>query len=150
MGRYDSRRLMLDPGLTALALRALKDRGSRYPFVDRHVRRRGGKQIAPLAAVVVGTRRARGPYLLIVHRDHSKLSKALQRALGSVPQFLQVISDHRTSDRRRDSAMTPRAERRRGERRQRPPASWRVFGFLLAPQRATEGIRKRRVTTRAR
>jgi hypothetical protein len=40
MGSYDSRRTTLDPGLTALALRGLQKRRERYPFMERHIRRR--------------------------------------------------------------------------------------------------------------
>jgi hypothetical protein len=35
MSPYDSRGLMLDPGLTALALRGLHERDGHYPFIDR-------------------------------------------------------------------------------------------------------------------
>jgi hypothetical protein len=35
MSSYDSRGLMLDPGLTALALRGLHERDGHYPFIDR-------------------------------------------------------------------------------------------------------------------
>jgi len=37
MGSYDNRRLTLDPGLTALALRGLHERDAHYPFLDRFV-----------------------------------------------------------------------------------------------------------------
>jgi hypothetical protein len=40
MGSYDSRHATLDPGLTALALRGLQRQRERYPFVERHIRRR--------------------------------------------------------------------------------------------------------------
>jgi hypothetical protein len=40
MGPYDSRRITLDPGLTALALRGLAEREGHYPFIDRVTRRR--------------------------------------------------------------------------------------------------------------
>ncbi len=40
MGSYDSRQTTLDPGLTALALRGLHRRRERYPFIERHMRRR--------------------------------------------------------------------------------------------------------------
>jgi hypothetical protein len=36
MGLYDSRRLTLDPGLTALALRGVYRADERYPFIERH------------------------------------------------------------------------------------------------------------------
>jgi hypothetical protein len=40
MGPYDHRNVTLDPGLTALALRALHERDGQYPFVARYTRRR--------------------------------------------------------------------------------------------------------------
>ena len=40
MDPYDSRRLTLDPGLTALALRGLRSRDGHYPFIERHARSR--------------------------------------------------------------------------------------------------------------
>jgi hypothetical protein len=36
MDSYDSRRITLDPGLTALALRGLHSRDGHYPFLERH------------------------------------------------------------------------------------------------------------------
>jgi hypothetical protein len=44
MNAYDSRRITLDPGLTALALRGLNRRSEHYPFLDRHTRLRGLSQ----------------------------------------------------------------------------------------------------------
>jgi hypothetical protein len=35
MGSYDARRVMLDSGLTVLALRGLREREGHYPFVER-------------------------------------------------------------------------------------------------------------------
>ena len=40
MDPYDSRHATLDPGLTALALRGLHTPRERYPFMERHIRRR--------------------------------------------------------------------------------------------------------------
>jgi hypothetical protein len=40
MDFYDNRRITLDPGLTALALRGLHRRDGHYPFIERHTRRR--------------------------------------------------------------------------------------------------------------
>jgi hypothetical protein len=34
MRTYDSQRITLDPGLTALALRGLREREGHYPFLD--------------------------------------------------------------------------------------------------------------------
>jgi len=52
MSPYDSRGLMLDPGLTALALRGLHERDGHYPFIDRfRPRRRSGGQSSTRRAV---------------------------------------------------------------------------------------------------
>jgi hypothetical protein len=40
MGPYDSQRTTLDPGLTALALHAMRSRDGHYPFIERHARAR--------------------------------------------------------------------------------------------------------------
>jgi hypothetical protein len=40
MSRYESRRVTLDPGLTALALRSLRERDGHYPIVDQAISRR--------------------------------------------------------------------------------------------------------------
>jgi hypothetical protein len=39
MSSYDARRVMLDSGLTVLALRGLLEREGHYPFVDRFTNR---------------------------------------------------------------------------------------------------------------
>ena len=44
MDPYDSQRITLDPGLTALALRALHSRRESYPFVEPHTRWRAVSQ----------------------------------------------------------------------------------------------------------
>jgi hypothetical protein len=43
MNVYDNRRITLDPGLTALALRGLHRRDGHYPFIERHTRWRVGR-----------------------------------------------------------------------------------------------------------
>jgi hypothetical protein len=50
MGPYDSRRITLDPGLTALALRGLTERDGHYPFLDR-VTRRSSRRRRPASTV---------------------------------------------------------------------------------------------------
>ena len=56
MNPYDSRRIVLDPGLTALALRGLHERDGHYPFIDRFKARRrsrschpGGRALRPVS-----------------------------------------------------------------------------------------------------
>jgi hypothetical protein len=39
MNQWDSRRVMLDPGRTALALRSLRNQDGHYPFVAAYRRR---------------------------------------------------------------------------------------------------------------
>jgi hypothetical protein len=39
VGPYDNRSVTLDPGLTVLALRGLKEREGHYPFIERFRRR---------------------------------------------------------------------------------------------------------------
>jgi hypothetical protein len=48
MKPYDSRHATLDPGLTALALRAMHERDGLYPFVERF--QRGGPRRRPRPA----------------------------------------------------------------------------------------------------
>lgn len=51
MRPYDSRRITLDPGLTALALRGLQSRRGNYPFIEPHTRgRRVGAALRKVAA----------------------------------------------------------------------------------------------------
>jgi hypothetical protein len=45
MNGYESRRVTLDPGLTALALRSLRERDGHYPFVDQAIRRRRPRRL---------------------------------------------------------------------------------------------------------
>ena len=51
MGPYDSRGLILDPGLTTLALRGLHERDGHYPFDRFRPRRRSGLQSSSRPAV---------------------------------------------------------------------------------------------------
>ncbi len=55
MGPYDHRRITPDPGLTALALRALAERDGHYPFVQRF-RRRGRRAASDGSASRRGAR----------------------------------------------------------------------------------------------
>ena len=52
MSAYDSRRVMLDSGLTALALRALHERDGHYPFMDRFAARRRSRSGHPGGPVI--------------------------------------------------------------------------------------------------
>jgi len=56
MNQWDSRRVMLDPGRTMLALRSLRQPEGHYPFVDAH-RDRSPRQRAA-EAQMSGWRRA--------------------------------------------------------------------------------------------
>jgi hypothetical protein len=50
MNPYDTRCRMLDPGLTALALRGLNEREGHYPFLDRYRGRRPARRLTKQAA----------------------------------------------------------------------------------------------------
>lgn len=53
MDPYDSHRITLDPGLTALALRAVRSRKEGYPFVEQHLT--GRRRTAPALRGVLAT-----------------------------------------------------------------------------------------------
>lgn len=56
MGSWDDRGLMLDPGLTALALRGLKASEEHYPFLERYRRRRdSGHQTSDISEFGLST-----------------------------------------------------------------------------------------------
>jgi hypothetical protein len=59
MSEYDQRRITLDPGLTALALRGLHAREESYPFLDRYTRRRARAAPSNPKAIVPAGARAR-------------------------------------------------------------------------------------------
>jgi hypothetical protein len=139
MRSYDSRPITLDPGLTALALRALKNHEGQYPFVDKRVRRKGPGRRRQDEGKGARARGGGAAYLLIVGREHTALLRALKGALGGAPQLFQVIPDRRAGERRRGAGVAGGAappERRRRERRRRPPAAWQLLGFLVAPARS--------------
>jgi len=46
MGPYDHRNVTLDPGLTVLALRGLREHDGHYPFIERFRRRRQSRRRA--------------------------------------------------------------------------------------------------------
>lgn len=143
MRSYDSRPITLDPGLTALALRALHERDGQYPFLDKRVRRKRGERGSSQRTGVGKESDRHSPYLLIVSREHAGLLKALTRALAGAPHVLQVISDRRTGERRRGPGSAANAEQRRGERRRRPPTAWQVLGLLVAPPRTRRTMTRR-------
>lgn len=61
MSEYDQRRITLDPGLTALALRGLHAREGFYPFLDRYTRRRARRPGRAAAVEPVGQPAPRAP-----------------------------------------------------------------------------------------
>jgi len=72
---------------------------------------------------------SRFAYLMVVQRgDHDRF-RFLSATFRDRP--VQVVWDRRVGDRRRSSEGTP-ADRRSGDRRNRPPASWDNLGFLVA------------------
>jgi hypothetical protein len=48
MSSYDPRRVMLDSGLTVLALRGLRERDGHYPFIDRFTNRHRARSRRPI------------------------------------------------------------------------------------------------------
>ena len=56
MRAYDSHRVTLDPGLTALALRGLHEREGHYPFIERFRRRRRARRRLGKSAPAPGIR----------------------------------------------------------------------------------------------
>jgi hypothetical protein len=69
-------------------------------------------------------------YLLIVRRDRPELLAELSRDFLAVQDLIEIITDRRVDERRREF-QPPRFERRRAQRRYRPPAMWEEYGFLL-------------------
>jgi hypothetical protein len=64
-GPYDDRRATLDPGLTALALRARGEASGRYPFLERALRpRRWWLVVAGALAAWLAARRRRAPRIV--------------------------------------------------------------------------------------
>jgi hypothetical protein len=138
MGPYNTRPITLDPGLTALALRGLRDAEARFPFLGRlpSWRRRREAPPAP-AAVIVASRSLRTPYFIIVRRGQTELFRTLQQDFKEAPHLVRVIWDRRSHERRRGTGRTTGSNRRQADRRARPPAAWEVFGFILAPLRGS-------------
>ncbi len=70
------------------------------------------------------------PHLFVVHRAHTDVFGTLQEHFAGDPD-VQVIWDRRIAD-RRTTRQPGTAERRLGERRGPPPATWTALGVLLA------------------
>jgi hypothetical protein len=124
-----SKPVTLDSGLVALAFRALHEPRSRFPFLERLIRRRRKGQVR-VGGVVVARSSPRGQHVVVVRQGETELFKTLQREFSEVPR-VQVIWDRRSRERRAGSAAARGADRRRRDRRSRPPAIWEVQGYLL-------------------
>jgi hypothetical protein len=74
MDPYDNRRITLDPGRTALALRGLHDRNGQYPFIERHARWRDFSLVLRrlLATWFTNQRDAIGQAATIVSARHAR------------------------------------------------------------------------------
>jgi hypothetical protein len=70
-------------------------------------------------------------YLLIVRRDRLELLTELSRDFAPLHDLVAIIPDRRIEERRRVALHTG-VERRREQRRYRPPRTWEEHGFLLA------------------
>jgi hypothetical protein len=135
MNSYGARRLTLDPGRTALTLRALQTRDGHYPFLYRFLNRRAGRLgrgTATLGRVRLPADLHARPYLAVVRRGDTDVFRRLVAQFQHQPE-VTVIWDRRESDRR----ATPddvAVERRRADRRLAPPADWTAARFILAPR----------------
>jgi hypothetical protein len=69
-------------------------------------------------------------YRVIVRRDPPTLLAELSRDFDPLRDLVEIIADRRVEERRRE-ARRPSVERRRGQRRYRPPRTWEEHGFLL-------------------
>jgi hypothetical protein len=129
MAPQGSEPVTLDSGLVALAFRALHEPRSRYPFLERLLRRRR-KGAVRVGGVIVARTAPRGQHVVIVRRGETELYKTLQREFTQVPK-VRVLWDRRSGD-RRGRRVAPRAERRQQrDRRSRPPAMWEIQGYLF-------------------
>jgi hypothetical protein len=72
---------------------------------------------------------SRFAYLMVVQRGDHDRYRFLSSTFRDRP--VEVVWDRRTGDRRR-ATDGPAVERRAGDRRTRPPASWDNLGFLVA------------------
>ncbi len=79
-------------------------------------------------------RPSRTAYLAIVRTGEVRVFNALRECLGRGDQ---VLWDRRLRERRVSRQAVP-LERRRGERRQPAPPTWRALGFLLVPRELEE------------
>jgi hypothetical protein len=78
------------------------------------------------------------PYLAIVDRGKLEVFHILERHFASESDVVQVIWDRRHGERR--AVRAPHApERRQGERRREPPATWSTMGFVLVPDPSRHG-----------
>jgi hypothetical protein len=135
MNSYGARRLMLDPGRTALALRALHTRDGHYPFLYRFLHRRVGRLgrgSATLGRVRLPADLHARPYLAVVRRGDSEVFRRLVAQFQHHPE-VTVIWDRRQGDRRAAPADVA-LERRRADRRVTPAADWTAARFILAPR----------------
>jgi len=80
----------------------------------------------PVTSEETPTRR----YLLIVRRDRPELFADLSQDFLAVQDLVEIITDRRVDERRREFRR-PSLERRRTQRRYRPPRTWEEHGFLL-------------------
>jgi hypothetical protein len=154
MDSYCTRGLTLDPGRTALALRALHERNGHYPFLYRLGRRRPGRvarTAATLGRVRVPSDARSRPYLVVVRRGETEVFRRLVAHFQGYGE-VTVIWDRRQGDRRvaggevrlrtsrgwgpavRGAPPEVGAERRGADRRVTPAAAWEQAKFVLVPR----------------
>jgi hypothetical protein len=135
MDSYCTRGLTLDPGRTALALRALHERNGHYPFLYRLLRRRPGRvarTAATLGRVRVPSDARSRPYLVVVRRGETEVFRRLVAHFQGYGE-VTVIWDRRQGD-RRGAEREVGAERRGADRRVTPAAAWEQAKFVLVPR----------------
>jgi hypothetical protein len=135
MNSYGARRLTLDPGRTALALRALHTRDGHYPFLYRFLQRRAGRLgrgATTLGRVRLPADIQSRPYLAVARPGDTDVYRRLVAHFQHHPE-VTVIWDRRQGD-RRAAPVDVALERRRADRRLTPPADWTAARFILAPR----------------
>jgi hypothetical protein len=125
--------ITFDSGLVALAFRALREPRSRYPFLERLISGRRKRQMR-VGGVILKPSPSDSHYLVVVRRGETELLKTLRREFRQAPN-VRIIWDRRSQERRATEDKAPGAERRRRDRRSRPPAVWDV-GYLLVRSRS--------------
>jgi len=71
------------------------------------------------------------PRLVIVRRGHFATFELLTRTFADDPT-VHIIWDRRIAERRRAGDRQADAERRRSDRRRKPPSQWKQVNYMIA------------------